>query len=86
MLKEVCIIIIFISIHFKQRIKYFVLFIVPRLLNIETIENCMKLCPMVIQALWEYKSPFMQLPYITEDQLKHFDNKKVSDKMSRKIF
>jgi len=52
--------------------------LVPRLLNIETIENCMKLCPMVIQALWEYKSPFMQLPYITEDHLKHFDNKKVS--------
>lgn len=50
----------------------------PRLLNIETIENCMKLCPMVVQALWEYKSPFMQLPYITEDHLKHFDNKKVS--------
>ncbi|XP_022178428.1 translocation protein SEC63 homolog [Myzus persicae] len=49
---------------------------VPRLLNIETIENCMKLCPMVIQALWEYKSPFMQLPYITEDHIKHFDNKK----------
>ncbi|XP_050422751.1 translocation protein SEC63 homolog [Adelges cooleyi] len=49
---------------------------VPRLLNIETIENCMKLCPMVVQALWEYKSPFLQLPYITEDHLKHFDNKK----------
>lgn len=52
----------------------------PRLLNIETIENCMKLCPMVVQALWEYKSPFMQLPYITEDHIKHFDNKKVSYK------
>ncbi|XP_050539274.1 translocation protein SEC63 homolog [Daktulosphaira vitifoliae] len=49
---------------------------VPRLLNIETIENCMKLCPMVVQALWEYKSPFLQLPYITDDHLKHFDNKK----------
>lgn len=53
----------------------------PRLLNIETIENCMKLCPMIVQALWEYKSPFMQLPYITEDHLKHFDNKKVSKKI-----
>jgi hypothetical protein len=51
---------------------------VPRLLNIETIENCMKLCPMIVQALWEYKSPFMQLPYITDDHLKHFDNKKVN--------
>ncbi|VVC33388.1 Hypothetical protein CINCED_3A013928 [Cinara cedri] len=48
---------------------------IPRLLNIETIENCMKLCPMIVQALWEYKSPFMQLPYITEAHLKHFNVK-----------
>jgi len=41
----------------------------------------MKLCPMIVQALWEFKSPFMQLPYITEDHLKHFDNKKVSKKI-----
>lgn len=52
--------------------------LVPRLLNIETIENCMKLCSMVVQSLWEYNSPFMQLPYITEDHLKHFDLKRVS--------
>ncbi|XKL64210.1 hypothetical protein PGB90_004296 [Kerria lacca] len=45
---------------------------VPRLLNIETLENCMKLCPMVVQALWECKSPLLQLPYVQEEHLKHF--------------
>lgn len=43
---------------------------------IETIENCMKLAPMVIQGLWEFKSALLQLPHITEDHLKHFMNKK----------
>ncbi|XP_037933233.1 translocation protein SEC63 homolog [Teleopsis dalmanni] len=48
---------------------------IPRLPSIETIENCMKLSPMLIQALWEYKSPLLQLPHITEDHL-YFMNKK----------
>lgn len=43
---------------------------------IETIENCMKLAPMVIQGLWEFKSPLLQLPHLTEDHLKYFVNKK----------
>ena len=43
---------------------------------IETIENCMKLAPMIIQGLWEFKSPLLQLPHITEDHLKYFVNKK----------
>lgn len=43
---------------------------------IETIENCMKLSPMLIQGLWEYKSPLLQLPHLTEDNLKYFVNKK----------
>jgi len=43
---------------------------------IETIENCMKLAPMLIQALWEFKSPLLQLPHLTEDNLKYFVNKK----------
>ncbi|KAL0266447.1 UNVERIFIED_CONTAM: hypothetical protein PYX00_008980 [Menopon gallinae] len=46
------------------------------LLNIETIENVMKLCPMIVQALWEHKSPLLQLPHITEDNLKYFLSKK----------
>lgn len=49
---------------------------VPRLPTIETIENCMKLSPMIVQGLWEYKSPLLQLPYITDENLKHFSNRK----------
>lgn len=48
---------------------------VPRLPSIETIENCMKMSPMLIQALWEFKSPLLQLPHVTEDHL-YFMNKK----------
>ncbi|XP_045471266.1 translocation protein SEC63 homolog [Harmonia axyridis] len=44
--------------------------------SIESIENCMKLCPMIVQAMWEHKSPLLQLPYINEDNLKHFMSKK----------
>ncbi|ENN75196.1 hypothetical protein HUJ04_002272 [Dendroctonus ponderosae] len=44
--------------------------------SIETIENCMKLCPMVVQGLWEFKSPLMQLPHINDDNLKYFMSKK----------
>lgn len=51
---------------------------VPRLVNIETLENCMKLCPMIVQALWECKSPLLQLPYIREEHLKNFVIGKVS--------
>lgn len=43
---------------------------------IETIENCMKLAPMIIQGLFEFKSPLLQLPYVDEDHLKYFMNKK----------
>lgn len=43
---------------------------------IETIENCMKLAPMIIQGLWEFKSPLLQLPHLNEDHLKYFVNKK----------
>lgn len=31
---------------------------------------------MIVQALWEYKSPLLQLPHITEDNLKHFSSRK----------
>ncbi|XP_014288727.1 translocation protein SEC63 homolog [Halyomorpha halys] len=49
---------------------------IPRLPSIETIENCMKLCPMMVQALWEFKSPLLQLPHVKEEHLKYFINKK----------
>lgn len=31
---------------------------------------------MIVQGLWEYKSPLLQLPYINEDHLKYFTNRK----------
>lgn len=36
----------------------------------------MKLSPMIVQGLWEFKSPLLQLPYINEDNLKYFMSKK----------
>lgn len=45
----------------------------PRL---ETVENMMKVSQMTIQALWESKSPLLQLPHITEDLLRHFVTKR----------
>lgn len=49
---------------------------VPRLPSIETIENCMKLSPMIIQGLWEFKSPLFQLPHFTEEHLHYLLKKK----------
>lgn len=46
----------------------------PRL---ETIENCMKVSQMLIQAVDVRTSPLLQLPHITQDMLKHFTTKKV---------
>merc|ERR1719458_608010 len=36
----------------------------------------MKLCPMIVQALWDKQSPLLQLPHIEEDQLKHFHSRR----------
>ncbi|KDR11817.1 translocation protein SEC63 homolog [Zootermopsis nevadensis] len=49
---------------------------IPHLPNIDTIENCMKLSPMIVQGMWEFKSPLLQLPYITDENLKYFSSKK----------
>ncbi|XP_031550222.1 translocation protein SEC63 homolog [Actinia tenebrosa] len=45
----------------------------PRL---ETVENCMKISQMLVQGLWENKSPLLQLPHINQDNLRHFTTKK----------
>lgn len=45
--------------------------------NLQTLENGMKLCPMIVQALWEYQSPLLQLPHFSEDTLRQFDRKKI---------
>ncbi|XP_034238792.1 translocation protein SEC63 homolog [Thrips palmi] len=49
---------------------------VPKLLNIFTIEAIMKMSPMIVQGLWETKSLFLQLPFVQEEHLKYFLNKK----------
>ncbi|KAF5278898.1 hypothetical protein FQA39_LY18324 [Lamprigera yunnana] len=49
---------------------------IQRLPSIETIENCMKLSPMLVQGLWNFKSPLLQLPYINDENLKYLVHKK----------
>ncbi|CAD5126075.1 DgyrCDS14241 [Dimorphilus gyrociliatus] len=45
----------------------------PRL---NTVEYCIKICQMLVQALWDTKSPLLQLPHITEKTLSHFVTKR----------
>ncbi|XP_043204144.1 translocation protein SEC63 homolog [Amphibalanus amphitrite] len=49
---------------------------IARLPSLETIDNTMKLCPMVVQALWDSKSVLLQLPHVDEAMLRHFVDKK----------
>ncbi|RNA03877.1 translocation SEC63-like protein, partial [Brachionus plicatilis] len=45
--------------------------------KLDTIENMMRLSPMIVQALWnKSKSNLLQLPHIEESHLKHFMTKK----------
>lgn len=39
--------------------------------SLDTIENLMKLLPMIVQALWPKNSSFLQLPHIAEQNLHH---------------
>lgn len=54
----------------------------PRL---DTIENTMKLSPMIVQALWNTKSPLLQLPHIAESHLRFFETKKHTIKSIRQF-
>lgn len=45
--------------------------------SLMTLENSMKLSSLIVQALWEYQSPLLQLPHFTEDTLRHFERKKI---------
>nr|XP_023021631.1 translocation protein SEC63 homolog [Leptinotarsa decemlineata] len=49
---------------------------INKLPTIDTVENCMRLCPMIVQGMWEFKSPLLQLPHINDDNLKYFLSKK----------
>lgn len=42
-----------------------------------TLENGMKLCAMIVQGLWEYQSPLLQLPHFTDDSLRQMERKKI---------
>ncbi len=48
--------------------------------TLDSMENMMKLSPMIVQALSNKvkKSELLQLPHIEESQLRHFATKKVS--------
>lgn len=47
-----------------------------RMPSLVTLEGCMKLSAMVVQGLWECKSPLLQLPHITDENLKYFSSKR----------
>lgn len=48
--------------------------------NLTTLENAMKLCPMIVQALWDFQSPLLQLPHFTKETLKQYERKKIKVK------
>uniref|UniRef100_A0A914WFA9 J domain-containing protein n=1 Tax=Plectus sambesii TaxID=2011161 RepID=A0A914WFA9_9BILA len=47
-----------------------------RMPTMETVESTMRIMPMLIQALWDSRSPLLQLPHVSEDMLRHLVNKK----------
>ena len=49
---------------------------IGRLPSLDTIENAMKLSPLIVQALWDKSSPLLQLPHIEEDMLKYFHSRR----------
>lgn len=50
---------------------------IQNLPTLMTLENGMKLSGMIVQALWEYQSPLLQLPHLTEDHLRQWERKKI---------
>uniref|UniRef100_A0A8C5QN18 Translocation protein SEC63 homolog n=1 Tax=Leptobrachium leishanense TaxID=445787 RepID=A0A8C5QN18_9ANUR len=54
--------------------------------SLSSLENCMKLCQMTVQGLLQFKSPFLQLPFIEEDHLRRvFNHKKFKVKTIRDL-
>ncbi|XP_073531907.1 translocation protein SEC63 homolog [Phyllobates terribilis] len=54
--------------------------------SLSSLENCMKLCQMIVQGLQQFKSPFLQLPFIEEDHLRRvFNHKKFKIKTIRDL-
>ena len=50
---------------------------VQKMPRLTTIESMMRISQMVVQGLWDTKSPLLQLPHVTEDMLKYFSSRKV---------
>ncbi|CAH8533122.1 unnamed protein product [Schistosoma turkestanicum] len=53
--------------------------------HLATIENCMHLIPMLVQALTDNASPLLQLPHITQTQLRHIAAKQRNIKSIRQL-
>ena len=47
-----------------------------RMPSLTTLDNCMKLSSLTVQALREFQSPFLQLPHIREEHIRHFITRK----------
>lgn len=47
--------------------------------SLVTLENAMKLSPLIVQAMWEFQvdRPLLQLPHFTEEVLRQFERKKI---------
>ncbi|KAK2710015.1 hypothetical protein QYM36_013632 [Artemia franciscana] len=48
---------------------------ISKMPHLFSLENTMKLCPMIIQALWDHKNPLLQLPHIHGHILKYINSK-----------
>jgi translocation protein SEC63 len=51
---------------------------IARIPSLETLESAMKMSALIVQALWESKSPLLQLPHMTEELLRHFTTRRRS--------
>ena len=58
---------------------------IARTPKLETLENAMKLCSLIVQAVWDNKSSLLQLPHVNEDLLRHFTNKKRNVKTIKQL-
>ncbi|XP_077496031.1 translocation protein Sec63 [Amblyomma americanum] len=51
---------------------------ISRVPSLETMEAAMRLSALLVQAQWEHSHPFLQLPHVTEESLKHLSGKRRS--------
>ncbi|XP_065312208.1 translocation protein SEC63 homolog [Dermacentor albipictus] len=51
---------------------------ISRIPSLETLESAMRLSALLVQAQWEHSHPFLQLPHVTEELLKHLSGKRRS--------